>query len=84
MKAHDRIIIKGSSLCYKPYLKPEEAMIYCNLQRTQVEKRVNEFDIYKNNSDYYFRIDLDKMISGISSLIEEKNKKIKLDLNKSK
>jgi hypothetical protein len=64
-------------LCYKPYLKPEEAMIYCNLQRTQLAKRSGEFGIYKNNSGYYARIDLDKMMSGEPSQIELNANQIK-------
>ena len=77
MKPTDRIIMKAIALCYKPYLKPEEAMIYCNLERTQLAKRTNEFGIYKNKRGYYARIDLDKMMSGEPSHIEVKATQIK-------
>jgi len=30
------IIMKAIALCFKPYLKPEEAMIYTNLGRTRL------------------------------------------------
>jgi hypothetical protein len=77
MKPTDKIIMRAVAICYKPYLKPEEAMIYCKLQRTQLVKRLNEFGIYKNNSGYYARNDLDKMMSGEPSQIEVKANQIK-------
>jgi hypothetical protein len=79
MKYIDKIIIKAISLCYKPYLKPEEAMVYCNLGRTQLAKRCDEFGIYKNNSGYYSRNVLDQMMSGQISHIEEKAKQIRVN-----
>jgi hypothetical protein len=33
MKYNDKAVMKAVAICYKPYLKPEEAMIYCNLGR---------------------------------------------------
>lgn len=56
--------IKAVALCFKPWLKPDEAMIYCNLNRTQFLKRCAGFGIQKNNSGYYQREQLDKMLSG--------------------
>ncbi|HMK27923.1 MAG TPA: hypothetical protein VK483_17950 [Chitinophagaceae bacterium] len=70
-KSDEKIIMKAIALCYKPYLKPEEAMIYCNLERTQLNKRCEEFGIYKNSSGYIKREDLDKMMSGNPSTIEQ-------------
>jgi hypothetical protein len=36
-------VMKAVAICHKPFLKPEEAMIYCNLGRTQLSKKCNEF-----------------------------------------
>ena len=69
--------MKAVALCFKPYLKPEEAMIYCNLGRTQLSKKCDESGVYKNNSGYFKRDDLDRMMSGVSSETEEKIKQIK-------
>jgi hypothetical protein len=33
--------MKAIAICYKPYLKPEEAMIYCNLGRTTLQKNAS-------------------------------------------
>ncbi|MBN8719586.1 MAG: hypothetical protein J0H85_09085 [Sediminibacterium magnilacihabitans] len=66
-RGDERIMMKAIALCFKPYLKPEEAQIYCNLGRTQLAKRCEEFLLFKNNSGYYKREDLDKMMSGESS-----------------
>lgn len=72
VKKYEKIVMKAVSLCYKPFLKPEEAMIYCNLGRTQLSKKCDEFGIYKNNAGYFKREDLDRMMSGAPSVIEEK------------
>ncbi len=40
MKYNDSAVIKAVAICFKPYLKPEEAMVYCNLGRTQLTKNV--------------------------------------------
>ncbi|MFC0773306.1 hypothetical protein [Terrimonas alba] len=69
--------MKAVALCFKPYLKPEEAMIYCNLGRTQLSKKCDESGVYKNNSGYFKRDDLDRMMSGVSSETEEKIKQVK-------
>ncbi|MGN6437263.1 MAG: hypothetical protein ACTHMM_12050 [Agriterribacter sp.] len=62
---HDEVtIMKAIAICYKPYLKPEEAMIYCNLGHTQLSKRLAENGIYKTPSGYYKREDLDLMMLG--------------------
>ena len=52
MKRNEVAVIKGVAICHKPYLKPEEAMIYCNLGHTQLAKRLSEFGVYKNLSGY--------------------------------
>lgn len=53
--------MRGVALCIKTYLKPEEAMIYCNLGRTQLTKKCEQHKIYKNQAGYYLREDLDKI-----------------------
>ena len=78
MKRNDITIMKAVALCYKPFLKPEEAMIYCNLGRTQLAKKCEEYGIYKNANGYYKRDDLDLILSGAPSKIGELVKKIKL------
>lgn len=70
-KGEELIVIKAVALCFKPYLKPEEAQIYFNLGRTQLAKRCEEHLVYKNNSGYYKREDLDRMMSGEPSPLLE-------------
>lgn len=77
LKSQEISVMKAVALCFKPYLKPEEAMIYCNLGRTQLSKKCDESGVYKNNSGYFKRDDLDRMMSGVSSETEEKIKQIK-------
>lgn len=64
IKKNDLITMKAIALCFKPFLKPEEALIYCNLGRTQFAKKSEAFGIYKNNAGYYKREELDRMLSG--------------------
>jgi hypothetical protein len=78
MKNQELSILKAIAICYKPYLKPEEAMIYCNLGHTQLAKKLSECGIYKNSSGYYKKEDLDLMMSGTSSKLLEAAKKLKL------
>ena len=63
-KSEEIAIIKGITICYKPYLKPEEAKLYCNLEYTQLNKKLKEFGIFKTESGYYKREDLDLMMAG--------------------
>ena len=70
--------MKAIALCFKPFLKPEEALIYCNLGRTQFAKNCEQFGIYKNNAGYYKREELDKMLSGEESLLKEAAKNLKM------
>lgn len=64
IKNNEQMTMRAIALCFKPYLKPEEAMIYCNLGRTQLTKKCDEAGVYKNNSGYYKREELDLMLSG--------------------
>jgi hypothetical protein len=64
IKREELIAMKAIAICYKPFLKPEEALIYCNLGRTQFAKKCNEFGIYKNSAGYYKREEIDKMLSA--------------------
>lgn len=68
-------ILKAIAICYKPYLKPEEAMIYCNLGSTQLLVKTRALGIYKNTSGYYKKEDLDMMMSGMTNLAQKINEK---------
>jgi hypothetical protein len=76
IKPDELIAMRAIALCFKPFLKPEEAMIYCNLGRTQFAKKCDESGIYKNNSGYYKREELDKILSGGVTPIQEAVKKL--------
>lgn len=78
IKRDDLIVMRSIAICFKPFLKPEEAMIYCNLGRTQFAKKCEEFGVYKTNNGYYKKEDLDLICSGGSSLIERLAGKMKL------
>ena len=69
--------MRAIALCYKPFLKPEEALIYCNLGRTQLAKKCEEFGIYKTAAGYYIREELNKMLMADTPLIQERVKKLK-------
>jgi hypothetical protein len=64
IKREELITMRAIAICFKPYLKPEEALIYTNLGRTQFAKKCEEFGIYKNIVGYYKKEDLNKMLSG--------------------
>jgi hypothetical protein len=66
IKKDEKIVMKAISLCFKPFLKTEEALIYCNLGRTQYAKRCEENRVYKNSNGYYKREDLNNMMEGNS------------------
>lgn len=70
-KKEEVLVMKAVALCFKPYLKPEEAMIYCNLERTQLAKRTGAVGIYKNEGGYYEREALNLMMSGAAKSITE-------------
>lgn len=56
--------MRAVALCHKPFLKPEEAFIYTNLERTQLLKRCEEAGIYKTAAGYYEREKLDAIMRG--------------------
>lgn len=58
--------MRAVALCFKPFLKPEEALIYCDLGRTQFAKRCEELGVVKNESGYYTKEDLDRICTGKS------------------
>ena len=78
MKYDDKTMMKAVAICYKPYLKPEEALIYCNLGRTQLAKKCEEYGVFKNRNGYYKKEELDLILSGSPTLFEEKAKRLKL------
>ncbi len=78
MKYNDKAVMKAVAICYKPYLKPEEAMIYCNLGRTQLAKKCDEYGIFKNSNGYYKKEDLDLIVSAAPPKYEEAVKKLRL------
>lgn len=78
MKYDDITVMKAISICFKPYLKSEEAMIYCNLGRTQLTKKCEAFGVFKNANGYYKRADLDLMLSASSLKTDILVKGIKL------
>lgn len=78
IKHDESIAMRAIAICFKPFLKPEEALIYCNLGRTQFAKKCEEFGIYKNNSGYYKREEIDKMLSGEIAPLGESAKKMRL------
>jgi hypothetical protein len=78
IKRDELITMRAIAICFKPFLKPEEALIYCNLGRTQFAKKCDEFGLYKNNSGYFAKVDLDKMLAGEPSLIAQAASKLKV------
>ena len=77
IKREELIAMKAIAICFKPFLKPEEACIYTNLGRTQFAKKCEEFGVYKNNNGYYKREDIDKMLAGGTPTNVELAKKLK-------
>jgi hypothetical protein len=77
IKREELIAMRAIALCFKPFLKPEEAYIYTNLAHTQFARKCEEFGVYKNNGGYYKKEDLDKMLRGESALPVEKAMKLK-------
>ena len=67
MRKSEIVTMKAVAICHKPFLKPEAAMIYCNLGRTQLAKKCDAFGIFKNDSGYYKREDLNAMMAGESA-----------------
>ena len=77
IKREELIAMRAIALCFKPFLKPEEACIYTNLGRTQLAKKCEEFGVYKNSNGYFKREDLDNMLSGKAPHISDIAKKVK-------
>jgi hypothetical protein len=77
MRQKELLVMRAVAICYKPYLKPEEAMIYCNLGRTQLAKKCEEYGIHKNINGYYKKEELDQILSGAVTKYVELVKKIK-------
>ena len=78
IKRDELIAMRAIAICFKSFLKPEEALIYCNLGRTQFAKKCEEFGLYKNNAGYYKREEIDKMLSGEPSLFVNAAANLKL------
>ena len=65
MIKHDELVtMRAIAICFKPFLKPEEALIYCNLGRTQFAKLCFDNGVHKSNTGYYRKEDLDKILAG--------------------
>jgi len=77
IKNAEVITMRAIAICFKPFLKPEEALIYCNLGRTQFAKKCEEFKVYKNNAGYYTKVDIDRMLSGENVLATTLSKILK-------
>lgn len=69
IRKNEQAVMRAIVICFKPYLKPEEAMLYCNLARTQFSKKCEESGIYKNSMGYFKREDLDMMLAGKSNAL---------------
>lgn len=78
MKKDEKLAIKAITICFKPYLKPEEAYIYTNLEHSRFAQKTQEFGIFKNAAGYFKRDELDQMMSGAPSKFLEKVKRIKV------
>ena len=63
IKCEELIAMCAIALCFKPFLKPEEACIYTNLGRTQFVKKCEAFGVYKKTNGYYKREEIDNMLA---------------------
>jgi len=43
IKKDEKMMMRVIAICFKPYLKPEEALIYCNLERTRFALRCEDY-----------------------------------------
>jgi hypothetical protein len=64
IRQKELMVMRAVAICYKPYLKPEEAMIYCNLGRSQLAKKCDEYGVVKNANGYFKKEDLDLILSA--------------------
>ncbi|MBN8837145.1 MAG: hypothetical protein J0I09_07800 [Sphingobacteriia bacterium] len=78
MRREELAVMKAVALCFKPYLKPSEAMIYCNLEHSHFARKCEQYGIYKNANGYFKREDLDLILSAAPTKIEEAAKKIRI------
>ncbi|PUZ21626.1 hypothetical protein GA0116948_11030 [Chitinophaga costaii] len=74
IKRDDLVIMRAVALCYKPFLKIEEALIYTNLGRTQFSIRCEEACVYKNEAGYFKREELDLMMQAKTVIPERKTR----------
>lgn len=74
IKREELIAMKAIAICFKPFLKPEEALIYCNLGRTQFAKKCEEYCVYKNVNGYFKKEDIDRMLQGKSESLQSTKK----------
>jgi hypothetical protein len=72
IKRDELIAMRAIGLCFKPFLKPEEALIYCNLGRTQFAKKCEQFGVYKNDAGYFKREEIDRMLAGTPAVVADK------------
>ncbi|NLU91363.1 hypothetical protein [Chitinophaga sp. Ak27] len=64
------VVMRAIALCFKPFLKPEEAQVYTNLGKSQLAKKAQEMGVYRNVSGYYKREELDTLMNGSPSPFE--------------
>lgn len=75
IKREELIAMRAIALCFKPFLKPEEAYIYTNLAHTQFARKCEEYGVYKNSNGYFKREDIDKMLAGEKTVVMSTAKK---------
>ncbi|TWV98001.1 hypothetical protein [Chitinophaga pinensis] len=77
IKQEELVTMRAIALCFKPFLKPEEALIFCNLGRTQFAKKCEEYGLFKNDNGYYKREDIEKMLNGEKVIVMQLPRKRK-------
>jgi hypothetical protein len=60
----EKLKMKAIAICFKPFLKPEEACIYLNIGSTQLRKLCDNMQVFKTDGGYYRKEDLDKVAQG--------------------
>jgi hypothetical protein len=78
IRQKELIVMRAVAICYKAWLKPEEAMIYCNLGRSQLAKKCDEYGISKNANGYYKKTDLDLIVSAGPTKYQEALSKMRI------
>lgn len=69
------------AICYKPYLKPREAEIYCSLSRTQLLQNLADAGVEKTSTGYYRKADLDRMMEGDTAVNDAANSVVNMVRN---